>query len=32
MVAARIVGNDATIAFAQTGSFLELNVMLPACR
>ena len=29
MVAARIVGNDATIAFAQTGSFLELNVMLP---
>jgi len=29
MVAARDVGNDATIAFAQTGSFLELNVMLP---
>jgi fumarate hydratase class II len=29
MVAARIVGNDATVAFAQTGSFLELNVMLP---
>ena len=29
MVAARVVGNDATIAFAQTGSFLELNVMLP---
>ena len=29
MVAARVVGNDATIAFAQTGSLLELNVMLP---
>jgi fumarate hydratase class II len=29
MVVARIVGNDATVAFAQTGSFLELNVMLP---
>ena len=29
MVVARVVGNDATIAFAQTGSFLELNVMLP---
>src|SRR3954447_5115397 len=29
MVTARVVGNDATIAFAQTGSFLELNVMLP---
>jgi fumarate hydratase, class II len=29
MVVARIVGNDATIAFAQTGSLLELNVMLP---
>ena len=25
----RVVGNDATIAFGQTGSFLELNVMLP---
>jgi fumarate hydratase class II len=24
-----VVGNDATVAFAQTGSFLELNVMLP---
>ena len=29
MVVARVVGNDATIAFSQTGSFLELNVMLP---
>ena len=29
MVVARVVGNDATIAFAQTGSLLELNVMLP---
>ena len=29
MVTARVVGNDATIAFSQTGSFLELNVMLP---
>jgi fumarate hydratase, class II len=29
MVVARIVGNDATIVFGQTGSFLELNVMLP---
>src|SRR6187455_703559 len=29
MVAARVVGNDATIAFGQTGSLLELNVMLP---
>ncbi len=29
MVTARVVGNDATIAFAQTGSLLELNVMLP---
>ena len=29
MVVARVIGNDATIAFAQTGSFLELNVMLP---
>ncbi len=29
MVVARVVGNDATIAFGQTGSFLELNVMLP---
>jgi fumarate hydratase class II len=29
MVTARVVGNDATIAFGQTGSFLELNVMLP---
>jgi fumarate hydratase class II len=29
MVVARVIGNDATIGFAQTGSFLELNVMLP---
>jgi fumarate hydratase class II len=29
MVTARVVGNDATIAFGQTGSLLELNVMLP---
>jgi fumarate hydratase class II len=29
MVVARIVGNDATIAFGQTGSLLELNVMMP---
>jgi fumarate hydratase, class II len=29
MVVARVIGNDATVGFAQTGSFLELNVMLP---
>lgn len=29
MVVARVVGNDATVGFAQTGSFFELNVMLP---
>jgi fumarate hydratase class II len=29
MVVARVLGNDATIAFSQTGSFLELNVMMP---
>jgi len=29
MVVARVVGNDATIGFAQTGSLLELNVMIP---
>jgi fumarate hydratase class II len=29
MVVARIVGNDTTVGFAQTGSFLELNVMMP---
>jgi fumarate hydratase, class II len=29
MVVARVVGNDATIGFCQTGSFLELNVMMP---
>ena len=29
MVVARVIGNDATVAFSQTGSLLELNVMLP---
>jgi fumarate hydratase class II len=29
MVVARVIGNDATVAFGQTGSFLELNVMMP---
>jgi fumarate hydratase class II len=29
MVVARVIGNDATIAFGQTGSLFELNVMLP---
>jgi fumarate hydratase class II len=29
MVVARVVGNDATIGFGQTGSLLELNVMMP---
>jgi fumarate hydratase class II len=29
MVVARVVGNDTTVAFGQTGSFLELNVMMP---
>jgi len=29
MVVARVLGNDTTVAFAQTGSLLELNVMLP---
>src|SRR5207344_901360 len=29
MVVARVLGNDTTVAFGQTGSFLELNVMLP---
>ena len=29
MVVARVVGNDVTIGFAQTGSLLELNVMMP---
>ncbi len=29
MVVARVIGNDATIGFAQTGSLLELNVMMP---
>ena len=29
MVVARVLGNDATVSFAQTGSMLELNVMMP---
>jgi fumarate hydratase class II len=29
MVVSRVLGNDTTVAFGQTGSFLELNVMLP---
>lgn len=29
MAVARVVGNDAAICFAQTGSLLELNVMMP---
>ncbi len=29
MVVARVVGNDATVGFSQTGSFFELNVMWP---
>ena len=29
MVVARVLGNDTTVAFGQTGSFLELNVMMP---
>ncbi|MBO0682838.1 MAG: class II fumarate hydratase [Candidatus Dormibacteraeota bacterium] len=29
MAVARVIGNDATVSFAQTGSFLELNVMMP---
>jgi len=29
MVVARVIGNDATVGFSQTGSFLELNVMMP---
>ena len=29
MVVARVIGNDATIGFAQTGSLLELNMMMP---
>ena len=28
-VVARVLGNDTTIGFGQTGSFLELNVMMP---
>ena len=29
MVVARVLGNDTTVGFCQTGSFLELNVMMP---
>ena len=29
MVVARVFGNDATVGFCQTGSLLELNVMMP---
>jgi len=29
MAVARVLGNDTTIGFCQTGSFLELNVMMP---
>jgi fumarate hydratase class II len=29
MVVARVLGNDTTVGFAQTGSLLELNVMMP---
>jgi fumarate hydratase class II len=29
MVIARVLGNDATVSFAQTGSVLELNIMMP---
>src|SRR5262249_62109420 len=29
MVVAGVIGNDVTIGFCQTGSFLELNVMMP---
>lgn len=29
MAVARVVGNDAAVCFAQTGSLLELNVMMP---
>ena len=29
MVVARVLGNDTTVAFGQTGSLLELNVMMP---
>jgi fumarate hydratase class II len=29
MAVGRVVGNDATVGFAQTGSLLELNVMMP---
>lgn len=29
MVIARVLGNDSTLAYAQTGSVLELNLMMP---
>ncbi|MGH3167013.1 MAG: lyase family protein [Trebonia sp.] len=29
MVIARVLGNDNTLSFAQTGSILELNIMMP---
>jgi fumarate hydratase class II len=29
MVVARVLGNDTVVSFAQTGSILELNVMMP---
>jgi fumarate hydratase, class II len=29
MVVARVLGNDTTVSFGQTGSLLELNVMMP---
>ena len=29
MVVARVLGNDTTVSFCQTGSFFELNVMMP---
>ena len=29
MVVARVLGNDTTVGFGQTGSLLELNVMMP---
>jgi fumarate hydratase class II len=29
MAVARVIGNDATVAFCQVGSVLELNVMMP---
>ena len=29
MVTARVLGNDSTLAYAQSGSILELNLMMP---